>query len=126
MFNGFGKCLKISVYEYEQLDEIFINAVVNLDLESLNNDYKDVEIDILHTTETEITQTEDNLDENKASPNNTSQQHQDDKSEPESERKLTRKTRVRREQSVTPSLNDYNDVLSVKNVNIDEMLEKEL
>merc|ERR1712228_30852 len=36
MFNGIGKCSNISLYEYEQFDLKFMNAVIKLDLEFLS------------------------------------------------------------------------------------------
>eukprot|EP01084_Bolivina_argentea_P068622 124899_1 len=54
MFEGIGICLNVYLYEYEQFDMKFINAVIKLDLESLsfhNTHQKELTVDLLQPIE---------------------------------------------------------------------------
>ena len=128
MFNGFGKCLKISIYEYQQLDQTFINAVVKLDLLSLNNDYKDVKIDVLKATDTQHSlQSDEMLNDTQCDVNDDelqedtliNKEHNGDKLDKGSIGAPTK--RRNRQKTVIPNLKEYSDVLSV---NLDDMLSK--
>eukprot|EP01083_Nonionella_stella_P012118 34398_1 len=54
MFNGIGKCRNVYLYEYEQFDAKFINAVVKLDLQTLSfNDSSPCVVDVLQPMSTD-------------------------------------------------------------------------